>query len=33
MKRDRIVLFVALLATFGFCITAAFIAMIIAEPI
>ena len=33
MKRDRITLFVALLATFGFCIAAAFAALIIAEPI
>jgi hypothetical protein len=33
MKRDRIVLFIALLATLGFCIAAAFVALIIAEPI
>ena len=33
MKRDRIALFVALLAVFGFCIAAAFVALIIAEPI
>jgi hypothetical protein len=33
MKRDRIVLFIALLATFGFCIAAAFAALIIAEPL
>jgi len=33
MKRDRIVLFVALLAVFGFMIAAAFISLIILEPI
>lgn len=33
MKRDRIVLFVALLATFMACIAAAFISLIISEPI
>lgn len=33
MKRDHIVLFVALLAAFGFCIAAALAALIIAEPI
>lgn len=33
MKRDRIVLFIALLAVFGFVIGAAFVALIIAEPI
>lgn len=33
MKRDRIVLFIALLATFGLCIATAFISLIIVEPI
>jgi len=33
MKQDRITLFVALLAAFGFCIAAAFVTLIIAEPI
>jgi len=33
MKRDRIVLFVALLAVFGFMIAAAFISLIVLEPI
>jgi hypothetical protein len=33
MKRDRIALFVALLAVFGFTIAAAFISLIILEPI
>ena len=33
MKRDRISLFVALLAIFGVCIAAAFASLIILEPI
>jgi len=33
VKRDRIVLFIALLSVFGFCIAAAFASLIIAEPI
>lgn len=33
MKRDRIALFIALLAVFGFCIAAGFVALIVAEPI
>jgi len=33
MKRDRISLFVALLAIFGVCIAAAFASFIILEPI
>jgi len=33
MKRDRIALFIAFLAVFGFTIAAAFVSLIIAEPI